>query len=196
MKSLTFKSMSAFALALVAGGALATTATTPVSAAVQSSPSNTTGKVTFTAGDLTLNQVPDFDFGTQNILPTDQTYTATANGVTKITDLRGDGKGWELTVTATELTANGKTLENAQISLENGVATNANGETVTATNAVLVPNTAAKVFSAATNNGNGESTLTWDKANAKLFVPGASTKSAAQYTATLTWTLADAPTAP
>ena len=194
MKSLNLKSTSALALALIAGGVVATA--TPVAAAVQSSPSSTTGKVEFTAGDLTLNQVPNFDFGTQNILSTDQTYTATADGETKITDLRGDGNGWELTVKATELTAGGKTLKNAQMSLENGTTANTNSETVTATDAVLVPNTAAKVFSAAANNGNGESTLTWDKANAKLFVPGTSTKSAAEYTATLTWTLADAPTAP
>ena len=196
MKSITLKSMSALALTLVAGGALTITATTPVAAAVQSSSSSTTGKVKFTAGDLTLDKVPEFDFGTQQISTTDQNYAATAEGVTKITDLRGDGKGWELTVTATELKAGAKTLENAQMSLENGTTANTNGETVTANNAVLVPNKAAKVFSAAATNGNGESTLTWDKANAKLFVPGKSTKSAEEYTATLTWTLADAPTAP
>lgn len=190
MKLLSLKSTGTLAFALIASGVMATT---PV-AATQQSPTETEGKVAFIAGELTLDQVPNFDFGSQAITTTDQTYTATTSGKAKITDLRGSSAGWELTVKASELQANSKTLKNAQMSLENGSVTNTNGEIVTTTNVTLTPNTAVKVLSAATNNGNGESSVEWEKTNAKLFVPGTSTKTAAEYKATLTWTLADAPT--
>lgn len=153
------------------------------------------GEVTFTPGTLTLDQVPNFDFGTQNISAENQTYGAQDESVIKVTDLRGSSAGWNLTVTATNLkTSTNKVLNGAQITLNGGSTTNTSNETVTATDGVLTPNTAVKVLDAASGQGNGVSVGTWGQTTGvTLDVPGTAAKSAEQYTADLTWTLTDAP---
>lgn len=190
MKSI--KLASALTVAVVAG----TVGLSSISANAATAPQTSTGKVTFTAGDLTLDQVPSFDFGTQQIKVQDQDYNAQAQSEVKVTDLRGSSAGWTVTVTAGKLKAGAKELKGAQVSLANGVTTNTNNETITAPNATLTPDQSVKVMNAAAGNGNGETTGTWQNTDVQLHVPGASTKSAEQYTADLTWTLTDAPVAP
>lgn len=192
MKSMSLKSMSALALALVAGGALATT--TSVSA------EDTTGKVKFTAGDLIFSDgatatVPSFDFGSHQVSSTAQTYNATAAGTLAVTDLRGTGAGWNVTVKqkGALTSTSGHTLTAAQLKLDQGTTTNSNNETVTATAQTLTVGTAAKVFDATVNNGNGVSTLTWATTQTHLEVPAGTTQKAEEYTATLEWTLNDTP---
>lgn len=53
--------------------------------------------MTFTAGDLTLDKVPSFDFGTQQITTQDQDYDAQVQSKVQVTDLRGSSSGWTLT---------------------------------------------------------------------------------------------------
>lgn len=191
MKSLSLKSTSVLAIALIASGVVATA--TPVSA-TQQLPIGTEGKVNFTAGNLTLDQVPSFDFGTQAITTTSERYDATNEGFVKVTDLRGTDAGWCLTVIASELIADGKTLKDAEMTLGSGQVTNSNQENVHMAEARLVPNIASKVLFAPIGEGNGESLAHYDKTDVTLFVPGYATKtSTAEYKATLTWTLADAP---
>ena len=156
-------------------------------------PQNSTGKVTFTAGDLTLDKVPSFDFGTQQITTQDQDYDAQAQSEVQVTVLRGSSAGWTLTVTAGKLKAGVKELTGAQVSLASGVVANSSNETVTASDTTLTPEQSVKVMNAAAGNGNGVTTGTWQTTGVKLHVPGASAKSAEQYTADLTWTLTDAP---
>ncbi|MCU2243125.1 WxL domain-containing protein [Enterococcus faecalis] len=156
-------------------------------------PQNSTGKVTFTAGDLTLDKVPSFDFGTQQITAQDHDYDAQAQSEVQVTDLRGSSAGWTLTVTAGKLKAGMKELTGAQVSLANGVVTNSSDETVTASDASLIPEQSVKVMNAAAGNGNGVTTGNWQTTDVKLHVPGATAKSAEQYTTDLTWTLTDAP---
>lgn len=166
---------------------------TSVSAATQDESSE--GEVTFTAGALTLDQVPSFDFGNQNISAETQTYGAQSESVVKVTDLRGTSAGWNLTVTATDLKMGPSTfLTGAQITLSNGSTTNTSNETVTATNGVLTPNSAVRVLDAANGAGNGVSTGTWAQTTGvTLEVPGSTSKSVGKYSADLTWTLTDAP---
>ncbi|HAQ0508468.1 TPA: WxL domain-containing protein [Enterococcus faecium] len=178
-------------IAAVAGGI--GLSSTSVSAATQDKSSQ--GEVTFTAGALTLEQVPSFDFGNQSISAEDQTYGAQSESVVRVTDLRGTSAGWNLTVTATDLKMDPSTvLTGAQIKLSNGNATNTSNETVTATNGVLTPNSAVKVLDAASGEGNGVSTGTWAQTTGvTLDVPGSTSKSVGKYSADLTWTLTDAP---
>lgn len=156
-------------------------------------PKNSIGKVTFTAGDLTLDKVPSFDFGSQKITIQDQDYNAQEKSEVQVTDLRGSSVGWTLTVTAGKLKAGMKELTGSQVSLANGSVVNTNNETVTVLNTTLTPNQAVKVMEATVGNGNGVTIGNWKKTDVNLHVPGSSEKSVAQYTADLTWTLADAP---
>ena len=193
MKSLNLKSTSALALALIAGGVVATA--TPVSA------DQTTGTVQFTAGTLefgdgTGQKVPSFDFGLKAITTQDETYNTTAAGILAVTDLRGSSAGWKVSVTQKDqLKANtgADELTGAQLTLDAGAVTNTNNELPTNNDVTLVPGVASEVLKAEAGKGNGISKLTWDTDKAKLSVPGSTTKKAAQYTATLEWTLSDSP---
>ncbi|MEQ6114264.1 WxL domain-containing protein [Enterococcus faecalis] len=60
-------------------------------------PQQTIGKATFTAGDLTLDKVPSFDFGTQQITTQDQDYDSQAQSEVQMTDLCDSSSGWTLT---------------------------------------------------------------------------------------------------
>ncbi len=153
------------------------------------------GQITFAPGALTLDQVPSFDFGTQNISVQNQTYGATQNSIVRITDLRGTAAGWNLTVKATELqTSSGKKLDGAQITLNNGSAINTSNTPPTVIDGVLTPNSAVQVLSAPAGVGDGATAASWIQGTGvTLDVPGSSSKTAEQYTAELTWTLTDAP---
>lgn len=192
MKSLNLKSTSALALALIAGGVVATA--TPVSA------DQTTGTVEFTAGNLefgdgTGQTVPSFDFGINAITTQDVTYNATAEGTLAVTDLRGSNAGWKVSVTQKDQlkTTNNDELTGAQLTLDAGAVTNTNNELPTNNDVTLAPGVASEVLKAEAGKGNGISKLTWGTDKAKLFVPGSTTKKATQYTATLEWTLSDSP---
>ena len=192
MKLLSFKSTSALALALIAGGVVATA--TPVSA------DQTTGTVEFTAGNLefgdgTGQTVPSFDFGINAITTQDVTYNATAEGTLAVTDLRGSNAGWKVSVTQKDQlkTTNNDELTGAQLTLDAGAVTNTNNELPTNNDVTLAPGVASEVLKAEAGKGNGISKLTWGTDKAKLFVPGSTTKKATQYTATLEWTLSDSP---
>ena len=192
MKSLNLKSTSALALALIAGGVVATA--TPVSA------DQTTGTVEFTAGNLefgdgTGQTVPSFDFGINAITTQDVTYNATAEGTLAVTDLRGSNAGWKVSVTQKDQlkTTNTDELTGAQLTLDAGAVTNTNNELPTNNDVTLAPGVASEVLKAEAGKGNGISKLTWGTDKAKLFVPGSTTKKATQYTATLEWTLSDSP---
>lgn len=189
MKSM--KLTSALTVAMIAGGI----GFSSISAdAVENQTS--TGKVTFTPGELTLDKVPSFDFGTQQITTQPKDYDAQEQSKVQVTDLRGSSAGWTLTVTAGKLkTTSMKELVGAEIRLHSGqTSDNNNGETVIIPDTIyLIPEQSEKVMNAAAGNGNGVTTGTWQSSDVKLFVPGTTTKSAEQYTADLTWTLTDAP---
>ena len=203
MRLLSFKSTSALALALIAGGVVATA--TPVSA---DQTKTTTATVEFTAGTIDIVDpdhpndpmhpaVPSFDFGTQDITTDNKTYNAVTAGTLTVSDLRGTGAGWNVTVTqqAQLKTAANDELTGAVLKLTNATTSNSYNETVNFTAADLTPGTASRVFDAPVNNGNGTSRLKFADASsdAQLEVPGSTVKKAAAYTAILEWTLTDSP---
>lgn len=197
MKSLTLKSMSTLALALVAGSVMTTTASAATFA------QNSNGKIEYQKGTINIVDpdnpnaaaVPSFDFGQQDITAKDKTYDAVTAGTLKVSDLRGTGEGWNVTVTqSTQLkTTNSDELTGAQLTLDAGTTFNSSGEIVMATPATLTVGNASKVFEAQVNNGNGISTLTYAPNQAHLEVPGSTAKKSEAYTAELVWTLTDSP---
>lgn len=180
-----------------------------------------------TEGPLSLDYVSDFDFGSQKISSKNQTYFAKAQGYkdsttnsvlyAQVTDSRGTGAGWTLSVAQpAQFTNGGKELKGAQIGISNlSAVTQADSDAGSATsgnNFTLVPGTGDQtVMSAKANTGQGtwvarmgnadnlvtekgddDAQRTVDNA-VSLSVPGASNKLAGQYTTTLNWTLSDVP---
>lgn len=199
MKSLTLKSMSILALALVAGSVMTTTSSADTFA------QNSNGKIEYQKGtinivdpdDSSAAAVPSFDFGQQDITAKDKTYDAVTAGTLKVSDLRGTGEGWKVTVTqqAHLATTTGAELTGAVLKLNNATTSNSSNETVTFHAGDLTPGTASLVFDAQVNNGNGTSTLAFadGTADVQLEVPGSTAKKSEAYTAELVWTLTDSP---
>ena len=199
MKSLSLKSMSVLALALFAGSVMTTTASAATFA------QNSDGKIEYQKGTINIVDpdnsdaaaVPSFDFGQQDITAKNKTYKAVTAGTLKVSDLRGTGEGWNVTVTqSTQLkTTNNDELTGAQLTLDAGATFNSSSEIVMAIPATLTVGNASKVFDAQVNNGNGISTLAFadGTTDAQLEVPGSTAKKSEAYTAELIWTLTDSP---
>lgn len=184
-----------------------------------------------TQGPLSIDYVSSFDFGKQKISSANQTYYAKAQSYkdgspadtalfAQITDNRGTGAGWTLTVAQDAQLNNGTSdLKGAQISIADLNATTQKGSEAGAAlagqNIALVPGEGGQtVMSAAKDAGQGTwvarmgdtTKLTTEKGTAvdgsdrtvdksvSLSVPGTSNKIAdSKYTAKLTWTLTDTP---
>lgn len=174
-----------------------------------------------TAGPLSIDFASSFDFGTQDITSMDKTYTAIAQKWTdakgnetqganyvQVTDNRGTLAGWTLSVKASNFTtasglvgSEGKTLTGAQITMDNGRIASASQLPADKASAktVLTPEVqSGLLLGATTGNGAGTSLLAFGTENTagssvSLFVPGATTKLAANYSADLTWLLSDTP---
>lgn len=173
-----------------------------------------------TLGLLTIDFASSFNFGSHPISSVNKTYTALpqsysqaddskATGTTgpnfvQVTDLRpGSAKGWSLQVKQNDVfkTADGVSLDGAQINIDNGNVVNGNGgsdEINKKPANIAVSTAAADVMGAKTGEGFG----TWlyrmgnnDTAGSSvtLTVPGSSAKKAAIYSTKLTWTLTDSP---
>ena len=200
MKSLTLKSTSILALALVAGSVMTTT-----TASADTFAQNSNGKIEYQKGTINIEDpddpsaaaVPSFDFGQQDITAKNKTYNAVTAGTLKVSDLRGTGEGWKVTVTqqAQLATTTGAELTGAVLKLNNATTSNSSNETVTFHAGDLTPGTASLVFDAQVNNGNGTSTLAFadGTTDVQLEVPGSTAKKSEAYTAELVWTLTDSP---
>lgn len=167
---------------------------------------------------LTIDYASSFDFSSNKISSSTETYKATAqkykdaNGTEKtgpnyvqVTDSRaGATDGWTLKVeqpTAFKANKSGKSLDNTKIIISNG--TYVAGElqsNVTATDSVTIePGQGAQtVMSAPDGQGRGTSLYTMGDTgtaidSVKLEVPGSSVKEADTYTTKLTWTLSNGP---
>jgi hypothetical protein len=148
---------------------------------------------------ITLDKAPSIDFGSKQITSTGAKF----DGAVSIADVLqvsnpGVDSGWSVSLAASDFTGNGKTLKGATFSLKAGATslgqgTQSDPATPAAYSNVQGSNQAATVLSAADGTqGVGVNTDTYDKANASLDVPAGNV--AGDYTATLTWTLSDAPT--
>lgn len=144
-------------------------------------------------GNLVLNQVTEFDFGQQEISGQKVEYTLvdpTAALPTQISDLRGTGEGWNVSVAITKFLDGDKELKGAVLALPAGNLTSSESQSAApSANELTVNDSAQTAITAAVDSGLG----VWDKdySGAKLTVPQGNL--AGNYSATLTWTLTDGP---
>lgn len=182
---------------LALGGASAVTDT--ASAATTTSQSS----ATLTPGQLSLDVVPQIEFGGTNTISTTQaSYKSTAVGDLGVSN-PGNLGGWSVTVSGTPFTNGTSALDTATMSLTNS-ETSKYTSTTGATAAydptpadATISGTAALVESApvATDTnpvGVGEFSETFGDADATLSIPP-TTVLPGTYSSTLTWTLASTP---
>ncbi|EOG04096.1 hypothetical protein WOY_01073 [Enterococcus faecium EnGen0372] len=151
-------------------------------------------------GDLRIDYISNIDFGTQTISGKTETYIAEKPASlteSQVSDLRGTGAGWHLQVNYdTEkpgFTSEDKTLSGAELTLPSGTAKSVadNKATPPATSEVVVNDAAQNIMTATANTGLGTWADEMDTANVSLKVPSGNL--VGDYTATLVWTLSDAP---
>lgn len=151
-------------------------------------------------GDLRIDYISNIDFGTQMISGKTETYQATApaNMVeAQISDLRGTGAGWNLQVSydpaQSGFSSADQTLKGAELTLPVGqTKTVADSQSAApATNEITVNDDAQNIMSAVKDTGLGTWADEMTTSQVKLKVPSGNLAGA--YTATLVWTLTDAP---
>ena len=87
-------------------------------------------EVTFEGGKLELNSVPVFDFGNQTISSEGEDYTLNdLQPSLQITDERGSGEGWRVTVQASQFNNGSESsLSGATLQFQGGTASNESNE--------------------------------------------------------------------
>ena len=161
-----------------------------------------TATVIFEGGDITLDQVVAFNFGTHAIAGTIQKHDSTdEDAVIQISDLRGTAEGWDLNVSlsAFTLTGNSTTLNGAYIEISdvliagvNGTVGNAPAFNADETLQVDADETETSILKAEVGDGSGVWSAKWSASDAKLVVPPGSAQEGT-YTADLTWSLQSTP---
>lgn len=162
----------------------------------------TNGSITLTAGSaITLDTAPNLDFGSQPISTTKATYTTSGSTPIQVTN-PGFASGWHVSVSSSKFMNGDTELKGAELILNNTTTsaadqTNLSGkavgladEAIDADKATIVPGGAAlSVLNAAAGDGVGVWNSSWDKVS--LDVPAGNV--AGDYSATLTWSLDNAP---
>jgi hypothetical protein len=161
-----------------------------------------TAKVEFDGGELSLAQVTTFDFGTQDISSSTADHTATSvDNDIQVSDLRGNGKGWDLNVSLSDFVhaTNSKKLNGAYVTLSGTQVAGVNGTigtapTSTSTESLKIDADGSElpIFVAATDAGMGVWGITTELTDATLTVL-TGTAYAGAYEANLTWTLQTTP---
>ncbi|MBO0473622.1 WxL domain-containing protein [Enterococcus ureasiticus] len=164
---------------------------------VPTTPSGKTGNV----GELTIDNVSPFVFGTQRLTGKKATYySTTTDGNVQVTDKRGTGVGWTLQVRSTDFIDSQNSsniLKGAQVTIPVGTVSSDDGNSSTAPTAseVALNATDATIFKAAAQSGLGSWVDKFDgtdnESKVSIEIPAGSMKGS--YVSTITWTLADAP---
>lgn len=185
-------------LSLVCGMTLALPA--PFIQADDNVQSNSTATLTLDSSDthLSLDAVPSFPFGTVKAgdLLSGTTLTAqlSDNNKVTVTDTRLDSKGWQLAVTTTAFTNNGKTIAGrlgftpAAFSFADGKAA---GWTWADTSKLALPNNTGTLIASST--GDQEGTATANINQATFNATSHDALASGEYTSTLTWNLTATP---
>lgn len=183
---------------LALGGASAVTGTASAATTTTSQSS-----ATLTPGQLSLDVVPQIEFGgTNHISTTQASYSSTAVGDLSVSN-PGNMGGWSVTVEGTPFTNGTNALSKATMALTNTETTKYTSSTgADATDFptpadATISSTSALVESApaATNTdpvGVGQFSEAFSDADATLSIPP-TTVLPGTYTSTLTWTLASTP---
>jgi hypothetical protein len=190
MKRISLKNMKSRRIGLLVGVFFAATAVLGGTAYAATS-------VVLSAGTLTITTPSVANFGGLTLNGAAQTTTA-ALGTFTVTDARGSGIGWNVTVQATQFTAGSHTLAMNSISMPaptvaKADATSGNVPTI-ATGPYLIDNaTAVKISSAAVDatTGNGMGSYTYTPGNLTLSVPA--NAYAGTYTSTVTVSVVTGP---
>lgn len=178
-----------------------------VHAATVADSDDTTATVTFTKGSINLVDAPSLKFGSHVNSLTQTKYSATEDAAVKVSDARGTGEGWNLTVELSEFQLNGNnTMQGARIEVVNPTVSpvdstiNTNPPTVPVDGqGALTLNAgggAAKVFEADENHGRGIWQALWGTGNTALYVrPGTTeaTNDGKASVASMHWSLEVAP---
>jgi hypothetical protein len=197
MKKNIFAITAAAALVLnIAATSVTTFAATNQSTDAKASLTDTDDKGN--KNEITLDSAPEINFGSQQITATGNKFTQ-ADTITSNIQVTNPGvdSGWNVTLAASDFTsATGATLKGATFKLDAGAASINNTNSAAATPAaytnVTGSNASTVVFSAAdSTQGVGINYDTNDKSTASLDIPAGNV--AGDYTANLTWTLADTP---
>ncbi|MDW5523890.1 WxL domain-containing protein [Carnobacterium maltaromaticum] len=171
--------------------------TGPVDPIDPSEPGGETGH----EGPLTIDNVTPFEFGTHDISSNSEIYTATAtNPNIQVSDRRGTGQGWTLQVglsTFVETTDNSIVLKGASLSIPKGVMKSTEGnvseEPINFGITLDADGSGSDILmNADEKTGMGTWVDSLDSENVKLAVPAGNF--AGEYSATLNWSLVDAPT--
>lgn len=157
-------------------------------------------------GPLSIDFISSLAFGTHTVSRTQETYNTTVQKpYIQVTDLRGTGAGWKVTASVSAFNnGTGNTLNGAYLQFNNGSA-------VSPTEFSLAPNvnqgvklttdnTPASIVQAPDSTGMGTWVTRWftpgnaapENDSVQLVVP-AGASSAGTHTATITWSLVDAP---
>lgn len=152
-------------------------------------------------GNLTIDAVSNFDFGTKKIDKVTSTYDAVLPEDevlgAQVTDVRGTGAGWNLTAKISAFENAGKTrvLKGAEVTIPTGkVSTNSVDEKNPAIAAGLILNDQpATVFSAQVDSGMGTWANEFEGLGEKVQLKVPTGNYVDTYTAEITWSLADAP---
>lgn len=188
--------VTAASLAVLAGGSASAATSTQVGT------SNVTANLTAPAKPddqtLTLNKVPDLDFGTKEItasaLDLAQT-TKAADSKVSVSDSRGTGAGYTVTVALSGAfkDASSHTLAGSTLTLNNtdAMSTDSGATLANNTSATLGDTSAQTIITAAKDQGLGNWNYTINNSNLRV-LPG---MYAGAYKGQLTWTLAATPKA-
>ena len=219
------KALSLLAVSLFSASLLLPTTT--FAAEAQQNDSTTTGKVAFTeptnpvnpvdptdpdnpatgqSGSLTLDVLPNLDFGSHDIASGEQTYTAEKPAKPEIqaSDRRGVGsdnqaQGWTVNVSMSDFTLggaeDGQKLEGVSLAFNSGAvkgATDTQGDAPVAQDITNLNSTsgAQTILGAKKGQGLGTWISSYDPSNIKLTVPKAAK---GDFQGTLTWTINDTP---
>ncbi|MED3687099.1 WxL domain-containing protein [Bacillus thuringiensis] len=151
-------------------------------------------------GNLTIDHVSSLNFGSFQLQSGSVTLTANQeidkNPNVQVTDKRGTGDGWTLTVAQTQefKSAEGHTLAGAKLTLPAGnlLTNNVNNkDNAPSTKSVVVNVESNVVMVAAKNQGLGTWANQFARENTTLEIP--SGNYAGSYESELTWTLSNAP---
>lgn len=198
-------------------------------------PEDKPGGETGAGGPLSLDFAPNLDFDIQDISTKDMTYYASLQNAkvvpegetvpeegaeakevpnfVQITDKRGSGEGWNLSVTQKGQlkTKDGKVLTGAQISFENSeivttVEDDSQMPTISYKGTALLGDeeleAATPLMTAGNKQGMGQYQIKFGtlldevetaSKSVKLFVPGKTVKFASEYVTDLEWNLASGP---
>lgn len=172
----------------------------PMQAAAADSGS-TEATVSFTGGELKLQRVPVLDFGSHDIVGAEQSYEAQSiSEPIQVSDLRGTGAGWDLTVSLSPFTltdSGAQTLQGAKLVITNPViapesATPGTPPQAPQTTELTTDDTVTPIFSAEKDAGMGVWNLAWQAPNTTLVVRQGTARVGSS-AATLTWSLQSAP---